>query len=125
MKAGTPQGAVISPRLANIYLHYVYDLWLDAWQKRRASGDMIVVRYADDSAPRRRRRCCRAPLSSLAAQKMEAAPRTRVAGSGFKLPAGASAHGRGGRGRKRQSKTLSGKDRRDERKRTTDELSKA
>lgn len=46
---GTPQGAVISPLLANIFLHYVYDLWAQAWRKRRATGDMIVVRYADDS----------------------------------------------------------------------------
>jgi len=46
---GTPQGAVISPLLANIYLHYVYDLWVAAWRKRHATGDMIVVRYADDT----------------------------------------------------------------------------
>jgi RNA-directed DNA polymerase len=46
---GTPQGAVISPLLANIYLHYVYDLWINAWRKRHAAGDMIVVRYADDT----------------------------------------------------------------------------
>src|SRR3984893_3865652 len=46
---GTPQGAVISPLLANIYLHYVYDLWVQQWRKRSASGDVIVVRYADDS----------------------------------------------------------------------------
>jgi RNA-directed DNA polymerase len=48
-KEGTPQGAVISPLLANIYLHYVYDLWAQAWRKRHATGDMIVVRYADDT----------------------------------------------------------------------------
>ena len=46
---GTPQGAVISPLLANIYLHYAYDLWVRAWRKRQATGDMIVVRYADDT----------------------------------------------------------------------------
>ena len=46
---GTPQGAVISPLLANIYLHYVYDLWADHWRKRTATGPMIVVRYADDT----------------------------------------------------------------------------
>jgi len=46
---GTPQGAVISPLLANIYLHYVCDLWAHRWRQRCASGDMIVVRYADDS----------------------------------------------------------------------------
>lgn len=46
---GTPQGAVISPLLANIYLHYVYDLWVRQWRKQNAHGDMIVVRYADDT----------------------------------------------------------------------------
>ena len=46
---GTPQGAVISPLLANIYLHYVYDLWADQWRQRHANGAMIVVRYADDT----------------------------------------------------------------------------
>ena len=45
---GTPQGAVISPLLANVYLHYAYDLWVQAWRTRHATGDMIVVRYADD-----------------------------------------------------------------------------
>jgi group II intron reverse transcriptase/maturase len=45
---GTPQGAVISPLLANIYLHYALDLWVNQWRKRYAIGDMIVVRYADD-----------------------------------------------------------------------------
>ena len=45
---GTPQGAVISPLLANIYLHYVFDLWVEAWREKIATGDLIVVRYADD-----------------------------------------------------------------------------
>lgn len=45
---GTPQGAVISPLLANVYLHYVFDLWVDVWRKKEAAGDVIVVRYADD-----------------------------------------------------------------------------
>jgi group II intron reverse transcriptase/maturase len=47
-EVGTPQGAVASPLLANIYLHYVFDLWVQRWRKRHATGDMIVVRYADD-----------------------------------------------------------------------------
>ena len=46
-EAGTPQGGGISPLLANIYLHYVFDLWVRDW-RRRAKGDVIVVRYADD-----------------------------------------------------------------------------
>src|ERR1700688_4314778 len=45
---GTPQGAVASPLLANVYLHYVFDLWADVWRKKAATGDIIVVRYADD-----------------------------------------------------------------------------
>src|SRR5579862_7254895 len=47
-KVGTPQGAVISPLLANVYLHYLFDLWADVWRKKVAKGDIIVVRYADD-----------------------------------------------------------------------------
>ncbi len=45
---GTGQGAVISPLLANIYLHYALDLWAVRWRQREATGDMIIVRYADD-----------------------------------------------------------------------------
>ena len=45
---GTGQGSVISPLLANIYLHYVFDLWAKRWRGREATGDMIIVRYADD-----------------------------------------------------------------------------
>jgi RNA-directed DNA polymerase len=45
---GTGQGSVISPLLANIYLHYVFDLWAERWRRREAAGDMIMVRYADD-----------------------------------------------------------------------------
>jgi group II intron reverse transcriptase/maturase len=47
-ETGTGQGAVISPLLANIYLHYVFDLWAEQWRKQEARGDMIIVRYADD-----------------------------------------------------------------------------
>ncbi len=45
---GTPQGAVISPLLANVFLHYVFDLWAVQWRRREATGNMIFVRYADD-----------------------------------------------------------------------------
>ena len=45
---GSPQGAVISPLLANAFLHYVFDLWVHHWRKVNARGDVIVVRYADD-----------------------------------------------------------------------------
>jgi hypothetical protein len=47
-KLGTPQGAVVSPLHANVYLHYLFDLWVEAWRKKVAKGDVIVVRYADD-----------------------------------------------------------------------------
>jgi group II intron reverse transcriptase/maturase len=46
---GTPQGAVISPVLANLYLHYVLDLWANQWRQKKATGDVIIVRYADDA----------------------------------------------------------------------------
>ncbi len=46
---GAPQGAVISPILANVYLHYAYDLWVHRWRRTTASGDVIVIRYADDT----------------------------------------------------------------------------
>lgn len=45
---GTGQGTVISPLLANVYLHYSFDLWAERWRRREATGDMIIVRYADD-----------------------------------------------------------------------------
>jgi len=48
VKEGTPQGGIISPLLANIYLHYVLDLWAQAWRKTQAHGEMYIVRYADD-----------------------------------------------------------------------------
>src|ERR1700692_1241343 len=45
---GTGQGSVISPLLSNVYLHYVFDLWAARWRRREATGDMVIVRYADD-----------------------------------------------------------------------------
>ena len=48
-EVGTPQGSVASPLLANIYLHYVFDLWVDVWRRKCARGDVVVVRYADDN----------------------------------------------------------------------------
>jgi RNA-directed DNA polymerase len=45
---GVPQGSVISPLLANVFLHYVFDLWIAWWRKNRCRGDVVVVRYADD-----------------------------------------------------------------------------
>ena len=47
-EVGTPQGGVASPLLANIYLHYVFDLWAERWRRHHARGNVILVRYADD-----------------------------------------------------------------------------
>ena len=51
---GTPQESVASPLIANVYMHYLFDLWADVWRRKVAKGDVIIVRYADDRAPRRR-----------------------------------------------------------------------
>src|SRR6266576_3519351 len=48
VEEGTPQGGSASPLLANVYLHYVFDLWIQVWRQKRAHGDVIVVRFADD-----------------------------------------------------------------------------
>jgi RNA-directed DNA polymerase len=48
VEQGTPQGGSLSPLLANVYLHYVFDLWIQQWWKKRAYGDVVVVRYVDD-----------------------------------------------------------------------------
>jgi retron-type reverse transcriptase len=53
-EAGAPQGASASPLLANVYLHYVLDLWAQWWRRRHARGDVIIVRFADDCVPRTR-----------------------------------------------------------------------
>ena len=45
---GSPQGSVISPLLANVFLHYVFDLWIHWWRQQQARGEVVVVRYADD-----------------------------------------------------------------------------
>jgi RNA-directed DNA polymerase len=48
LQEGVPQGASVSPLLANVYLHYVVDLWVHQWRQRQAHGDVVVVRFADD-----------------------------------------------------------------------------
>jgi group II intron reverse transcriptase/maturase len=52
VEVGTPQGSGISPLLANVFLHYVVDLWVHQWRRRKAAGQVIVCRYADDRVPR-------------------------------------------------------------------------
>jgi len=54
-QTGTPQGSVISPLLANVYLHYSFDLWVNVWRQKWAQGEVVVVRYADDRVPRARK----------------------------------------------------------------------
>jgi group II intron reverse transcriptase/maturase len=54
VEVGTPQGSGISPILANVFLHYAVDLWVHRWRRRSAAGPVIICRYADDRAPRRR-----------------------------------------------------------------------
>ena len=54
VEVGTPQGSGISPILANVFLHYAVDLWVHRWRRRMAVGQVIICRYADDRAPRRR-----------------------------------------------------------------------
>ncbi len=100
---GTPQGGGISPLLANVYLHYVFDPWVRDW-RRRAKGDVIVVRYADDCAPRRRRREVFDRTDVPAAQEMRDGPsgsdgrvRVQTTGSCFGTMAGVvSVSGKGG-----------------------------
>jgi RNA-directed DNA polymerase len=48
-KTGSPQGSVISPLLANIYLHYTFDLWVNVWRRKYAQGEVVVIRFADDT----------------------------------------------------------------------------
>lgn len=64
VEAGTPQGATISPLLANLYLHYVLDTWAHHWRRRYARGEVLLVCYADDCVPRARD----GPMSSSGAQ---------------------------------------------------------
>jgi len=47
VQTGSPQGSVISPLLANIYLHYSFDLWVNVWRRKYAQGEVVVIRYAD------------------------------------------------------------------------------
>ena len=62
-ETGTPQGSVISPLPANIYLHYASDLWVDVWRRKHARGDVIVVRYTDDIVSALRSRSDLPPIS--------------------------------------------------------------
>ena len=50
-QTGTPQGSVVSPLLANVYLHYSFDLWANVWRQKWAQGEVVVIRYADETPP--------------------------------------------------------------------------
>jgi group II intron reverse transcriptase/maturase len=76
---GVPQGAVVSPLLANVYVHDVCDLWVEAWRKRVAQGDMVVVRFADD--------CVRGFEHRRDAERFLAALRDRLHQFGLELHA--------------------------------------
>ena len=102
---GTAQGASVSPLLSNVFLHYVFDLWADQWRRRHAQGDVILVRFADDCAPRtrkeelgrssvRRTRCC-ARDEGTGPRVGLVALRGRPAGGGRKPPRGALVKSRG------------------------------
>lgn len=101
---GTPQGSVISRVMANVYLHYVLDLWVARkWRPQEARGDMIIVRYADDCAPRRRVWRAEALRAAMLRKRWGKTLRSRRAGGGCKPPTAAAFKRRGGeRARKRQ-----------------------
>ena len=105
---GTPQGSVISPVLANVTLHYVLDAWVHRiWRPQRAQGDMIIVRYADDCAPRRRAGRAEALRAAVLRKRWRKTLRSRRAGGGCKPPTAAAFKRRGGeRARKRQDSDL-------------------
>ncbi len=95
---GTPQGASVSPLLANVYLHYVFDRWVRQWRLRHARGDMVVTRFADDCVPRMQGGVDvedRTRRAMLCQRWRSWALRSRPAGGGFKPPQGASVKSRG------------------------------
>ena len=104
-EVGTPQGGSISPLLANVYLHYVFDLWVQRWRRRQARGDVVVVRFADDfvlgfeyrdgcrTLPRRAARALRAssawtciPTKRVSSNSAATRPNRRARGTGSRRP---------------------------------------
>jgi len=98
---GTPQGGSVSPLLCNIYLHYALDLWIDQWRRKRAKGDVIVVRYADDfvigfQSEAEARRCLEELRERLAAFNLELHPeKTRLIEFGRYASASRQRRGKG------------------------------
>jgi RNA-directed DNA polymerase len=101
VEAGTPQGGIISPLLANIYLHYVIDLWVCQWRKKEAHGEVYIVRYADDlvmgfQKEQDARAMSKAMAERLAKFGLELHPdKTRVVRFGRFAREGAERHGEG------------------------------
>jgi RNA-directed DNA polymerase len=98
---GTPQGSVISPLLANVYLHYVFDLWINQWRRRHCQGNCIVVRYADDfvigfESESEARECLNALKARLAQFGLQLHPdKTRLIEFGRQAAARREREGRG------------------------------
>jgi hypothetical protein len=112
---------VISPLLANIYLHYALDLWAVRWRRREATGDMIIVRYADDCVPRTHRRkkvrcCARDGGRSSGAGRQGQAPNHRKLRRSRAVVVSVA---------EKAGMISSGVAQRDERKQTADDVSKA
>ncbi len=104
---GTPQGGVISPLLANLFLHYVLDRWFAGTVQPRLRGGSQLVRFADDCAPRRRARRAAALRAAVLRKRWRQTLRSRRAGGGCKPPTAAAFKRRGGeRVRKRQGSDL-------------------
>ena len=100
---GTPQGGVVSPLIANLYLHHVVDRWFVEDVQPRLRGASQLVRYADDCAPRRRARRAEALRAAVLRKRWREVLRSRRAGGGCKPPTAAAFKRRGGeRSRKRQ-----------------------
>ena len=100
---GTPQGGVVSPLLSNLYLHYVLDQWFEQEVRPRLRGKALLVRYADDGAPRRRVGRAEALSAAVLRKRWREVLRSRRAGGGCKPPTAAALKRRGGeRARKRR-----------------------
>jgi hypothetical protein len=99
-----------------IYLHYVFDLWANRWRKRHARGQVIIVRYADDSAPRARGRAVRLAYSraNCATDEGKKAPRDLLAGAGLKSPLAAVVKSHGGEHKKEKAREEPGQMRQEE-----------
>jgi RNA-directed DNA polymerase len=86
-ETGTPQGGTVSPVLANVYLHYALDLWFEHVVKPHCRGEALLCRYADDCAPRARRRS-KGPPECVTVQPMRGGPSEPACRSRFQTTSG-------------------------------------